>query len=187
MLKQYEYLGVDVPRDVTPYKIEPYIPDYNRQPNPDFKYDESKINQLLNNVDPVYINSDNVPTFKNKKKLREWAKIQFLENRHITLNSDKEKILLSLKNMRRATRKQDADDIKMNAVFLKIREILQNAQYYDFEPVDDKHKDKNIIGQYVYYSKIIIDKTLYKVRFKIDVPAKNNGELQYAGHRLEKI
>lgn len=187
MLKQYEYLGVDVPKDVTPYKIEPYIPDYNRQPNPDFKYDENKINQIINNVDPVYINSDNVPTFKNKKKLREWAKVQFLENRHVTIVSDKEQILLSVKNMRRATEKQKPDDIKINAVFSKIREVLQNAQYYDFEPLDDKHKNKDILGQYVYYSKIIIDKTPYLVRFKIDVPTHTYGELQYAGHRIIKM
>ena len=61
------------------------------------------------------------------------------------------------------------------------------AKYYDFEPKDGNHKDKRILGQYVYFSKINIDNIPHKVRFKIDVPQDADGTLLYAGHRVQKI
>ena len=89
---------------------------------------------------------------------------------------------------KRATSKQNPNDTILNAVFLNIKEVLEESKFYDFEPIDLRHQNlkKNIQGQYVYFSKIIVDNEPYIVRFKIDVPKDNDGSLLYAGHRIYK-
>lgn len=119
--------------------------------------------------------------------LKKWVISEFNKVKEVTIKSDNENILLSNNSARRATYKQNSNDRELNAVFQTIKETLEKAKYYDFEPVDDRHQDKNIQGQYVYYSKINIDNIPYQVRFKIDVPKDSDGRLIYAGHRIEKI
>jgi len=168
-------------------EIKPYIPHFERKPNPNFKYDDAKIKTLIADIESENINSDDIPIFKDTKKLENWLMPIFENNRTVKIISDGEEILLSKNSAQRAARKQDPDDKELNAVFNKIKNILEKSKYYDFEPKNEEHEKKRILGQYVYFSKIKIDNQPYRVRFKIDVPQDEDGALVYAGHRLKKI
>lgn len=168
-------------------EIKPYIPHFGRKPNPNFKYDDNKIKALISDIEPENINSDEITVFKDAKKLKKWVISIFKANRTIKIKSDGEEILLSRNSAHRATEKQSPDDKELNAVFEKIKSTLENSKYYDFEPKNLEHKDKRILGQYIYFSKINIDNIPYQVRFKIDVPQDEDGQLIYAGHRIKKI
>lgn len=168
-------------------EILPYIPHFGRKPNPNFRYNETKITDLIKDIEPENINSSEVPIFKDTDKLELWVRKIFSENRTIIIKSDGEEILLSGNSAHRATEKQYPQDRELNAVFEKIKNTLEKSKYYDFEPKDERHKDKRILGQYVYFSKINIDNIPYRVRFKIDVPQDADGTLVYAGHRVQKI
>ena len=169
--------------------FKPYIPNHNRKPNPNFYYDEAKITELIKDIPETYISEEEAPAFRNPEKLLEKVREIFDKNRNITIKSDGEKILLSKNSAKRATQKQNSQDKKLNAVFVKIKETLENAKYYDFEPLNEGHeKDKDYkLGQYVYFSKIKIGTQPYRIRFKIDVPKYADGQLIYAGHRIKKI
>ena len=168
-------------------EINPYIPHFGRKPNPNFKYDDNKIKALISDIEPENINSNEITVFKDPKKLEKWVISIFKANRTVKIKSDGEEILLSRNSGQRASRKQSPDDKELNAVFGKIKSTLEKSKYYDFEPKDLEHKDKRILGQYVYFSKINIDNIPYQVRFKIDVPQDEDGQLVYAGHRLKQI
>lgn len=171
----------------TKKEIPPYIPHFGRKPNPNFKYDDNKITDLIKDIEPENVSSSEIPIFKDTDKLEIWVKKVFSENKTITIKSDGEEILLSGNSAKRAARKQDPKDIKINSVFEKIKSTLEKSKYYDFESKNEMHKDKRILGQYVYFSKINIDGIPHRVRFKIDVPQDADGTLVYAGHRVQKI
>lgn len=171
--------------------IKPYIPHFGRKPNPNFKYDYDKIKTLIADIEPEIVKENEIPIFSDDKDFKNWVISEFAKNRTVTILSDNEEILLSKNSAGRVTFKQKPDNIEKNAVFFKIKNTLEKSKYYDFEPKNEAHKDKNIQGQYVYFSKINIDTKQgiqpYRVLFKIDVPNDEDIPLIYAGHRIEKI
>lgn len=167
--------------------IKMYKPNHNRKPNKDFKYDNVKIQNIIKDIEPVNISSDLIPQFKNIDKLRKWVKKHFKENRVLFIDDDKEQIILSQAGAKRSVQKQDVNDNVKNAGFEKIAELIKRAKYYDFKPRDEKHKDKLVQGQYIYFSKLNIDNIPYIVRFNIDVPIYTQGTLNYAGHKIVEI
>lgn len=168
-------------------EIKPYIPHFERTPNQNFKYDDNKISELIKDIEPENINKEDISIFKDIDDLEKWVKQIFSQNRIIKIDSDGEEILLSKNSAHRAVRKQSPKNFRLNAVFQKIENTLKKSKYYDFEPKNEEHKDKRILGQYVYFSKIKINNRPYQVRFKIDVPQDADGKLIYAGHRVKKI
>ena len=153
--------------------------------------DNNKINNLIKNIEPVNINSDDIPIFKAKEreKLSEYVKQVFDNNRELEIKDNNRKILLSKNGAKRTSSKQSPQDKKQNAVYTKIKEIVERAKYYDFQEADEKHK--NVKGQEIYYSKINIDNNPYKVKIVVDVPLdkylEKGATYNYAGHRVSKI
>lgn len=167
--------------------IKPYIPHYGRKPNPNYYEDENKIKELIKDIKPENIETSQVPNFKEIEDLEKWVKSFIKEQRNVKILSDNEEIVISNNGVHRATEKQYLNEKETSAVFLKIKNTLEKAKYYDFEPKDEKHKDKRIQGQYAYFSKLLINGKPYQVRFKIDVPMDDDVPLLYAGHRIKKI
>lgn len=171
--------------------IKPYIPHFGRKPNESFKYDDAKIKTLIADIEPETVKEGDIPIFSDDKDFKNWVISEFAKNRTVTILSDNEEILFSKNSAGRVTYKQKPDNIEKNAVFFKMKNTLEKSKYYDFEPKNEAHKDKNIQGQYVYFSKINIDTKQgiqpYRVLFKIDVPNDEDIPLIYAGHRIEKI
>lgn len=168
-------------------EIKPYIPHYGRKPNPNYNEDPTKIRELIKDIKPEKVDSSQVPVFKNHTDLENWVRALIKDQREVKILSDGEEILISNNNIQRATRKQYLDENETTAVYFKIKNTLERAKYYDFEPKDEKHKDKRIQGQYVYFSKLIIGEEPYLIRFKIDVPMDADVPLLYAGHRIKKL
>lgn len=75
-----------------------------------------------------------------------------------------------------------------------LREMIENAEFSEFVPVDERHKDQGLAGQYVYHSALLIDGRLYSVRISLDVLRDELKErygqtwdTAYKGHQLIRI
>lgn len=185
-----------------PYRRDSVFNGFSAQNWLKSNFDESRIhrnkgkfsknpNTFVENLEPIIINSNEIKQFKSKdrNKLSQYVLDLFQQNRHLTIKSNNREILLSNNSAKRTSAKQDVNDKKQNAFYLKIKEIIENAHYFDIEKADARHP--NVDGQEVYYSKILIDGEPFKVKISVDIPLKKYLDLgatyNFAGHRVSKI
>ena len=169
------------------------IENYNKYHDKEGKFccKENTISSLIEDIEPVNISSDEIPIFKAKQwdKLSEYVKGIFQENRDVEIKDNGRQILLSNGAAKRTYSKQNPQDKSHNAVYTKIKDIVERAKYFDFIDADKEHP--NVQGQELYYSKMNIDGNPYRVKIVVDVPLpkylEKGATYNYAGHRVSKI
>ena len=113
----------------------------------------------------------------------------FKEHRNLTVKSNERTVLFGKNGAKRIAYKQDTNDKKQNSVYVKMKDVFENAVYYKDIPADEKNK-KRVAYQERYLSKIYIDDKPYIVRFKVDAPLnpeEQTSTYNYAGHRVSAI
>lgn len=169
---------------------KPYNPDQPRDEEGKWTT-EGNAEFILNNIEPVKISSSDIPIFTNKydrTPLTNYVREVFKANRDLIIKSNDRKILLSRNGADRTSAKQNINDTKHNAVYTKIKEVVERAEYFKTVPPKESRIGK-IKEQEIYLSKMEIDDIPYAVKISVDVPLDEfeNGTYNYAGHRVSEI
>ncbi len=133
-------------------------------------------------VEVVKIPENSIPDFKTKRELFEFIKSVLGNERNITIKSTGDVVLVSNRAIDRASSKRG--NKKYNEAFSSIKKLLENAKYSGFIEADERHK--NVLGQDVYHSALMVGDNPYSVQFKVDIPLET-GTHNYAGHKITDI
>ena len=134
-------------------------------------------------VSVVELNGLPVPEFKKVKDLVDWIRDNLSIFGDIKIKSTGQTIYVGKTGVDRAVKKRGNEH---KQVFAKLKEIIYNAQYVGFEVNDGQDKHKNVDGQDVYFSAMVLNGVPYSIRLKVDV--YDSGKItNYADHSVAEI
>lgn len=169
--------------------VENFNPYHDREGK--FCSKNKAIEALTSDIKPVKIKSSDIPKFgkRNHKGIRNYVIEAFRQVKEVRIKGNSRTVTFTKDGAKRTSQKQSPADIKQNAFYTKIKEIVERAKYFNFEPADERHL--NIKGQEIYYSRFNIDNEEYRVKISVDVPLDKYLELganyNFAGHRVKRI
>lgn len=146
-------------------------------------------------VDVIYVNPKDVPHFSKIRDLTKWLKAAFQSKREVTIRSTGQVARFTNNGLSASAKRADEDNHQ--AAYPVLEKLVEAAEYENFEPADAGHK--NLYGQDVYLSALLVGDQLYSVRLKLDVPTKAEQEIRrnhpelsqedvrYKDHKLTEI
>lgn len=146
-------------------------------------------------VDVIYVDPKDVPHFSKIRDLTKWLKAAFQSKREVTIRSTGQVARFTNNGLSASAKRADEDNHQ--AAYPVLEKLVEAAEYENFEPADAGHK--NLYGQDVYLSALLVGDQLYSVRLKLDVPTKAEQEIRrnhpelsqedvrYKDHKLTEI
>lgn len=134
-------------------------------------------------VNVTEIDGDPIPEFEKTADLREWILNNLAIFGDVKIEATGQIINVTKGGVRKAIKKRGKAH---HQTYAKLKDVIRNAQYVGFEKNDGLIKHKNIDGQDLYYSAMVLNGTPYSVRIKVDV--YNDGMIaNYADHAVTEI
>ena len=128
-------------------------------------------------VDPSVIPVD----LKDTAALRDWVRERF-QGKTLTIRDDGSIVGLSAPGLKASVKKRGHEQ---RQTYAGLDSLPENAVYDGFEKADARHPE--LEGQRVYYAAMRIGDTPYAVRFKVDMPKREQGKGYYKDHKTREI
>jgi hypothetical protein len=119
---------------------------------------------------------------KNTRAVSKWLKENLSDSGPVTVKSTGEEVGFTRDNLNASLKRRG--EVQRQA-YAGLKELLENAQYFDFEPADAKHA-VNLDGQDVYFSSMRMGGKDYGVKIKVDVAREDKAQT-YKDHKVSEI